>query len=169
MITIVSHEQLRNQKKMLIAFSIFLIAMGIFMLARAFIEDNYMILFVLPICIVLPIQFINDLKRICSISYDNKAIYYSKLGSSKSKTASFDNVRSINIGRFDASYRINLFDTAENEPYIYFKYPVLFVPFMQRGKIEQVYRLRNKIDTYKKMQNVDNNGPTQIIEMAQLN
>lgn len=167
MTTIVSPEQLKRQKIALIAFSIFLIAMGIFMLARAFSEDEYMILFVLPICIVLPFQFINDLKRICSLSYDDHAIYYSLPNSSKSKTVSLANIRSITIGGFDAFYRINLFTPDENGSHIYFKYQDFFIPYIDSGKHKQVYKLRDKIDTYKKMSDESFTWPTQIIEMAQ--
>lgn len=57
MTTIISPMQLKRQKKTLAAFSIFFIAMGIIILVMAFLEEEYMVLFTLPLYIVLPSIF----------------------------------------------------------------------------------------------------------------
>ena len=166
MTTIISFKQLKRQKKTIIVFSIFLIIIGIFMLNMAFLEEEYMVLFALPICIILPVQFFNDLKRICSISYDSAAVYYKKLASPKTKMVSFENIKSITIGRFDYTYRINLIKANEDGSCLYFRKPIFWLPFVHHGVLENVYILRDQIDACKKRENIDYTGQTQIFELV---
>jgi len=166
MTTIISFEQLKRQKKTMVVFSIFLFTIGIIMLGIAFLEKEYMVFFTLPICIILPVQFFNDLKRISSISYDSAAVYYKKLASARTKMVSFENIKSITIGRFDSTYRINLIKANEDGSYLYFRKPIFWLPFIQHGILENVYALRDQIDACKKRNDIDFTGQTQIFELV---
>ena len=168
MTTIISPDQLKRQKRTLIAFGAFFILLCIIIMGMAVFEERYMLFFTLPICVVLAIRCYKDLKRISSISYDDGTIYYIKLGSASTKKFSFENIRSITVGRFDFTYRINLYTPNEDGPYLYFKYPIFWMPLIFEGKLEQVYELRDKIDACKKSNDEDYTGQTQVLKLTEV-
>ena len=165
---IISPNQLVRQKRILIVFSIFLILISIAMIGQVVFEQRYILLFSIPICIILPFHVYRDMKRIRSISFDDSTVYYQKYGSINTIKVSFENIKSITVGQFNSTYRINLISANEDGPYLYFKHPVFWIPFIHDGKLEQVYELRDKIDAFKINNDEDYTGQTQVLKLTEV-
>lgn len=168
MITLISKKQLQQQRRLLQIFIITFILMVVIMLVGIVFEESYMLFFTLPICIVLPVQFFKDLKRIKSIRYDEKTVYYSSLKDEASLEVPLENIRSLSAGRFDFSFRINIMTPINDEKYICFKYPAIWPLGKKIGNIK-LHAFRDSIDACKKSKDGDYAGETQILEMAQMN
>jgi hypothetical protein len=166
--TLISITQLKNQRRTLQFLIVFFALLSIITTGMALFEGRHMLWFNIPLSIIFPFLFYKDLKRIKSISYDDEAVYVSKGYNHPVQKISHENIRSISIGRFDFSFRLNLVTPIEDEKYIYFKYPAIWIPFGVRIKQEQIYELRNKIDAFKEQLDEDYSGETQVLKMAEL-
>jgi hypothetical protein len=96
------------------------------------------------------------------------AVYVSKDYNDPVQQIFHENIRSITIGRFDFSYRLNLIMPVEDEKHVYFKYPAFWIPFGSRLKLKEIYKLRDKIDACKEQLDEDYSDETQVLKMAEL-
>ncbi len=161
--SLVSPEQLKKQILFSRLVALFLLILGLLSILTAIEKNQYLILlFNLPFLIVLPIVIINGLRNIHSMTYDEKAVYMGK-SADRIKNIPFDNIRSISIGKFDFSFRINLYHPVDGEKYLQFKSPVLWFPFAPRLKKERIYDFRDRVDQYKKSMDADYEDETPII------
>lgn len=136
--TIISHRQCKTQKRTLQFLIVLFALLSIVTIGMALFEGRHMLWFNLPLTIILPFLFYKNLKRIKSISYDDEAVYVSKGYDNPVQKISHENIRSITIGRFDFSARLNLVTPVEDEKHIYFKYPPIWIPFGSRIKQAQI-------------------------------
>jgi hypothetical protein len=166
--TIISHRQCKTQKRTLQVLIVLFALLSIVTIGMALFEGRHMLWFNIPLTIILPFIFYKDLKRIKSISYDDVAVYVSKDYNDPVQQIFHENIRSITIGRFDFSTRLNLVTPVEDEKHIYFKYPALWIPFGPRLQLEKIYKLRDKIDVIKGRHDEGYSGETQVLKMAEL-
>ena len=165
---LVSHSQVKMQKRLLLILSICTIILGIVSIFMVLKDGEYMLLFILPLYALIVYGFLKDIKRIKSISFDHKSVY---IGTDKNVSIlqiPLENIRSITIGQFDQSYRLHLVEPVNNEKHIYFKFPGLWMPFGPKLKPALIFELRNKIDDSKRLKDFDYADETQILKMAEL-
>ena len=145
--TIFSENQLKRYRNWVIILGVIFIALGIFSVIWAVTEEEYMMFFNIPALLILPIMQFQRIKRIRSISYDDEAVYYGSGVDGKIQKVSFNNIRSITIGRYDGWCKINLIEPVEGIRQIFFTPSVLF-PFDFRKSGEKIYAMREKINEY---------------------
>ena len=165
---LVSYSQVKMQKRLLLILSACMLLLGIVTLFKALTDEEYMILFNLPLFGVLTYIFLKDIRRIKSISFDDEVVYISTDENAPITIIPLENIRSITIGQFDQSYRLHLVEPVNNEKHIYFKFPGFWMPFGPKLKPALILELRNKIDERKRLKDIDYAGETQILKMAEL-
>jgi hypothetical protein len=166
--TLISITQLKNQRRTLQFLIVFFALLSIITTGMALFEGRHMLWVNLPLAIIPAFIFYKDLKRIKSISYDDEAVYVSKGYNHPVQKISLENIRSITIGRFDLSARLNLVVPVEDQKHVYFKYRAFWFPFDTRLELEKTYKLRDNIDACKAQLDADYIGETQVLQMAEL-
>jgi hypothetical protein len=105
-----------------------------------------------------------DKKRLNALGYDGRFLYFGKQEADQ-KTP-LVNIRSITVGRYDFSIRINLYEPVAEVRHIFFKPKVFYWPFVPLSNLEMIYDLREQTDQAKKAADVDYEGETQILKLA---
>lgn len=165
---LVSTALLKKQKNLLWFLIVVFILLGIYTIGKTIISGDYFSLFYLLFFLIMPMQFYKDLKRIKSISYDDSALYYKSRYTDPLQKVPFENIRSITIGNFTGTFRINLFTPNKDGSHIYFRFPNMWNPFATKNRLSKIYALRDKIDACKSRMDEDYEGETQVVRLAEV-
>jgi len=159
-------NELKTQKRVSWFLIGFMISMGIIALGSVFFRGEDIILFALPLCLVIPIRLLIDLRRPNCVSYDDQLLYFGNPVASCKTPLS--NIRSITIGRYDNSNKVYLYEPINGERIIHFKSTVFWIPFHFDKTLGKIHELRAQVDRAKKASDKDYEGETRIIQMATL-
>jgi hypothetical protein len=141
-----------------------MVLLGTSMLIVALVKSESFTLLYVPICVLTPFFVMKDMKRLNAISYDDYFLYFGKPVADQ-KTP-LENIRSITVGRYDFSIRINLYDPVLEKRHVFFKPRVFYWPFVPMSNLENIYELRDRVDRVKKEVDMDYEGETKILKMA---
>ena len=163
---LLSPKVLKIQKQMSWFLIVTMNLLGIVAIGSVIYDGEYIKLFYVPICFVLPIQLFKDHRRINSINFDESNIYYGN--PDPTHQIPLYNIKSITVGRFDLSNRIYLYEPHEGKRIIYFKPSIFWLPVKHQKNLSQLRELRNQVDKAKKVADQDYEGETKIVVMATL-
>ena len=96
-------EQLKRHKTALWLMVIAMFTFGVYCVFQLLIEGFSIIVFVVPLFLILTIQFYREIIRTKSLSYDQDALYYSSSHKAESIKVPLENVRSITVGNKSTS------------------------------------------------------------------
>ena len=161
---IISPKRLKTQKKSLLFFMWFMVIFGFSLLIIAWIRSDYFSLYILPICILAPFFVMKDLKRLNAIGYDDRFLYFGK--PEADQITPLENIRSITVGRYDFSIRINLYEPVAEVRHVFFKPKVFNWPFVPLSNLQMICDLRDQTDQAKKAVGWDYEGETEILKIA---
>ena len=163
--TIFSPSQLKSYKTSIIYICGFFGGFSIITMAKVFFENEYILIFYLPIMLVLPIHFYREIKKIRSISYDDKTIHVGTTKHSEIQVIPFEDIRSIVLGRSSGVHKFNLITPIEGRKAVFFKTSPWY-PFNSKQDDKKVYQLRNCIDAYKRSMDEDYTEQLPVYKIA---
>ncbi len=147
-ITIVSTSKIKTYK--IIALSI-VSALTLLVVGGALYRwigfEEYNLLLIMSVYVMLAYQAIPAIIKIKNISYDDSSVYYDRKG--YEVQIPFEDIKSVEIKTISGIYKIILFGPTQDGSVIMFK-TSLWYPFNFRSQDEKVNELRDKIDTYKR-------------------
>lgn len=108
--------------------------------------NEYNLLIIVPVYVMLAYQTIPAVLKIKNVSYDDSSIYYDRKG--YEVQIPFEDIQDIVLKTISGIYKIKLFDASQDGSIIMFK-TSLWYPFNFGRKDEKVNELREKIDQYK--------------------
>jgi len=145
--TIVSQAQLKRYHIQLTALAVFVITMGIIVGLRVF-DGKYLLLFIVPMITTLPISIYKQFSKMRSVSYDESNLYFRTMNSTELHKVTFDNIRSIHMGKLDKIYKINFVEAIEGLKAVHFKPSRLWGPFSNIKDEKKVHGLCDAINAH---------------------
>ncbi|MCK5468228.1 MAG: hypothetical protein KAI99_06965 [Cyclobacteriaceae bacterium] len=147
-ITIISTSRIKTYKTIALSIvTVITLLVIVGALYRSIGFEEYNLLIIVPVYVILAYRAIPAIVKIKNVSYDDSSVYYDKKGFEVQ--VPFEDIKDIEIKTISGIYKINLFDPSQDGSSIMFK-TSLWYPFNFKKQDEKVNELRDKIDNYKK-------------------
>ncbi len=146
--TIVSTSKLNLYKIILVMImALVLLILGVFLVRAIFYNEDFYMLFNLPVYGFLVFKVAKHINKIKNISYDDSSIYYTK--DNYEVQIPFEDIKSIDIKSLDGVYEIKFYNLTPDGEKLFFK-TSLWYPLNFQRQDDKVNDLRDKIDRYKR-------------------
>ncbi len=109
--------------------------------------EEYNLLLMVPLYVMLAYKVIPTIIKIKNVSYDQSSVYYDKKGFEVQ--VPFEDIKDIEIKTISGVYKIKLYSPSQDGSAIMFK-TSLWYPFNFKKQDEKVNELRDRIDRYKR-------------------
>jgi len=111
-------------------------------------DGDYMLLFVIPMFFIIPISIYRVYTKMRCIAYSEHSLYFGTAKSPELRKVSFDNIRSVHVGKFDRIYKINFAEAIDDIKAVHFKPSRIWAPFSNIKDEKKVRRLCDAVNAH---------------------